>query len=318
MSLSSSAVSARPLAAVMDFPLEWTAVALLGLIDAWWAHRIGFSVSVSSLDGRGLLMALAAAILCRALFQRNRGSLAAEFLALSIAATTAFGILSYLCCAVAKPLVDAQLLELDRALGFDWLFWFHLILAHPVARTVLWLAYDSLVYQGLYAAVLFGLLGGRARLRELFWIIFIAGLLTSAGSVVLPALGAYDAFGLRHLSDYIPDMEKLRAGTDLHFELGKLTGIVTFPSFHTTMALVYCYGFRGTRSIGHVILALNLAMLPAIPFYGGHYLVDMIAGAAVAAVSIVAARWLIALGDRHAGTAREGFSFGPIGNRGSR
>jgi len=275
---------------MIDFPVEWSGVAVLALIDAWWAHRIGFSLTVASADGLTLMIALVAAVLLRLVLRQNRGSLAAEFFALSAAATTVFGILSYLCCAVANPLVDDRLLALDRALGFDWLFWFRLIAAHPAAERVLRLAYASLVYQGLYATVLFGLMGAKDRLRELFWIIFVASVLTVAGSVVVPALGAYDAFGLRHLSDYIPDMEKLRAGGDLHFELGNLTGIVTFPSFHTTMALVYCYGFRGTKSIALLALALNMVMLPAIPFNGGHYLVDMIGGAAVAAAAILIAR----------------------------
>jgi len=311
------AAPGRLLAIATDFPLEWSAVAGLMLIDAVWAQRVGFSVSVSSLDGRALLMALAAAILFRAMLQQNRGSLSAEFLAVSIAAATAFGVLSYLCCTVAQPLVDERLLRLDRALGFDWLFWFHLIVAHPVVETVLRLAYDSLVYQGLYAAILFGLLGRRDRLRELFWVIFISGILTSAGSAFFPALGAYDAFGLRSLSDYIPDMERLRAGADLHFELGKLTGIVTFPSFHTTMALVYCYGFRRTEAIGRVIFALNMAMLPAIPFYGGHYFVDMVGGAAVAVLSIMAVRSLSALGHRRADGAQTAAPFVPLGDPGS-
>lgn len=319
MSLSPpSAAPARLLAIATDFPLEWSAVVGLVLIDALWAERVGFSLAVSSLDGRALMMALVAAVLFRVTLQQSRGSLTAEFLAVSIAATTAFGILSYLSCAMARPLVDERLLQLDRALGFDWLFWFHLIVAHPVVETALKLAYDSLVYQGLYVAILFGLLGRRDRLRELFWITFVTGILTSAGSIFLPALGAYDAFRLRSLSDYIPDMEKLRAGADLHFELGKLTGIVTFPSFHTTMALVYCYGFRGTGAIGRTIFALNMAMLPAIPFYGGHYLVDMAGGAVVAAVSIMAVRSISALHHRRVDGAKAAALFGPLGDFRSR
>jgi membrane-associated phospholipid phosphatase len=36
---------------------------------------------------------------------------------------------------------------------------------------------------------------------------------------------------------------------------------------------------------------LNLAMLAAIPFVGGHYLADMIAGAGVALACIAAVTW---------------------------
>ncbi|HWF93796.1 MAG TPA: phosphatase PAP2 family protein [Xanthobacteraceae bacterium] len=56
------------------------------------------------------------------------------------------------------------------------------------------------------------------------------------------------------------------------------------------MALVYAYGVRRTGPIGHLMIAINLTMLPAIPFFGGHYLVDMIAGAGVAVAAILLAR----------------------------
>jgi len=61
---------------------------------------------------------------------------------------------------------------------------------------------------------------------------------------------------------------------------------VTFPSFHTAMALTYIWGFRNTGPIGWGATLLNIVMLCAIPWIGGHYLVDMIAGAAVMLVSL--------------------------------
>jgi membrane-associated phospholipid phosphatase len=61
---------------------------------------------------------------------------------------------------------------------------------------------------------------------------------------------------------------------------------VSFPSFHTAMSLAYVWGFRGTGPIGWAIAGLNLLMLCAIPWYGGHYLVDMIAGAATMLLSL--------------------------------
>jgi len=294
MSLSSSAEPAPISAALSEFQPEWVAVVVVLLIDAAWARRIGFSLSISPLDAEVLLIMFGPAVALRALLPQSRAALSAEFFAVSVGATTAFGILSYLCCAVAMPLVDERLLQLDRALGFDWLHWFRFVTAHPAAASVLHYSYNSLVYQGLYAAIFFGLMGRKERVRELFWIIFLAGLLTSAGSVFFPALGAFDAFRMPQLSDYIPAMEQLRAGIDLHFDLGQLTGVVTFPSFHTTMALVYAWGFRRTGAVGYVLLALNTLMVLATPFYGGHYLVDMIAGAAVAVVSVAGVRFLLA------------------------
>jgi hypothetical protein len=48
------------------------------------------------------------------------------------------------------------------------------------------------------------------------------------------------------------------------------------------LAVLFTYAFRGTGLIGYVIAALNMVMLLAIPPAGGHYLVDVIAGGALA------------------------------------
>jgi hypothetical protein len=160
-------------------------------------------------------------------------------------------------------------------------------LHHPASAKVLQIAYNSLVYQGLYFGVLFGIIGKRQNLQEMFWLVVIAGAFTSAGAALFPALGPFKAFGIK--AEFLPVMEQLRSG-DLHFALANLTGVVSFPSFHTTMALLYIYGFSRAGAIGWAAAILNIVMLPAIPFFGGHYLVDMFAGAVVAAVSVAIVR----------------------------
>jgi hypothetical protein len=239
-----------------------------------WAQSalIGFHLTAGLIDVSILGAALIAALVTRVMLARTHLTLCAEGFALSCAASAGFAILSYLCCTLNRPLVDHELLAADRALGFDWMYWFQAIVARPgVARAMLWI-YESLIYQGLYFCLYFGVQGRRDRLRELFWVTNVAGVLTSIGSALMPALGTYAAFGMPRLANYLADIERLRAGTDLHFSLGKLTGIVTFPSFHTAMAVVYSFCYRGTGGIGQAILVLNLVMLVTIPFYGGHYL----------------------------------------------
>jgi membrane-associated phospholipid phosphatase len=156
-------------------------------------------------------------------------------------------------------------------------------LHHALPAKILEIAYDSLVYQGLYFGVLFGVMGRRRELREMFWLVGVSGLFTCAGAALFPALGPFKAFGVK--AEFLPVMEQLR-GANLHFALSNLTGVVSFPSFHTTMAVLYMYGFRRTGAIGWMIAVLNVVMIAAIPFFGGHYLVDMFAGGAVALVSV--------------------------------
>jgi membrane-associated phospholipid phosphatase len=69
-----------------------------------------------------------------------------------------------------------------------------------------------------------------------------------------------------------------------------MNGIVQMPSYHTVLVVLFTYAFRGTGLIGYVIAALNIFMLLAIPPVGGHYLVDVLAGGALALGAIAVRR----------------------------
>jgi membrane-associated phospholipid phosphatase len=143
-----------------------------------------------------------------------------------------------------------------------------------------------MIYQGLYFGLMLGLMNRKADLREMFWLVFATGLFTLAGAVLFPALGPFKSLAAGPAHSFLPEMEHLKSGRDLNFALAHLIGVVSFPSFHTSMALAYAWGFRRTGAIGWAIAALNLLMLAAIPWFGGHYLTDMIAGAAVMLLSL--------------------------------
>ena len=58
-------------------------------------------------------------------------------------------------------------------------------------------------------------------------------------------------------------------------ELGGLAyfrvGIITFPSFHASAAILLAWGFWGVRFVRWPALALNLVMTVSCPFVGAHY-----------------------------------------------
>jgi membrane-associated phospholipid phosphatase len=84
----------------------------------------------------------------------------------------------------------------------------------------------------------------------------------------------------------------MRNGGSASFALGQLRGIVTFPSYHTVLAILFTYAHRSRRSFP-VFLIINCLMLVSIPSEGGHYLSDVLAGAGLAVVAIVAARVIL-------------------------
>ena len=262
-----------------DFVPEWCAIGALALLDAAWAAHIHLSFTAAGRDFLILVLALGIAVLLRA-FAFRRGGLMAEYFALTLAGSTAICALSYLCLASAGPLVDARLMAMDRMLGFDWLAGYRFVQAHPALAWLLGLAYGSLVYQGLYFCLLLGLMNARQQLRDMFWLFLSTGVLACAGAALFPALGPSKFYHIETANGFVPVMQHLLSGHDLRFALSGMTGVVSFPSFHTAMALAYCWAFRKTGIISAGITALNIIMLCAVPFFGGHYLVDMVAGAA--------------------------------------
>jgi hypothetical protein len=239
-------------------------------------------------DGKLVGLGIAAMILVRYFWPR--GSMMAEYFSLTGAATLVFGVLSYLGLCSSGAMVDAQLLAADRGLGFDWMVGYRFLLAQPMIAAILKFAYESMVYQALYFCVLFALMGKKTELREMFWLVLAMGLFTSMGVLLFPALGPYKIFDVAVSGSFVPEIERIKNGHVLNFALSKLTGVVSFPSFHTAMALAYLWGFRNTGPIGWIIAALNLLMLCAIPWYGGHYLIDIIAGAGVMLTSLAIVR----------------------------
>ncbi len=272
----------------IDFAPEWLALAALAGLNLLWGWAIGFHLTADWSNGKMVGGGIFVMILLRLFWQR--GGMMAEYFSLSAAATVLFGILSYLCLASSGAMADESLLAADRALGFDWMASYQFVMAHRLLALVLNFAYGSMVYQALYFCVLFSLMNKIQQLREMFWLVLVTGLLTSAGALLFPALGPYNMFHAGPLDGFVPVMQHLKTGKDLNFALGQMTGVVNFPSFHTAMAFAYIWGFRKTGSIGWAITALNLVMLVSIPFFGGHYLVDMIAGAGVMLVSLAAIR----------------------------
>ena len=214
---------------------------------------------------------------------------------------TAVGVMfTYLAATLQYPLFDTQFSKLDGAVGFEWLVWYQYIESNRVINLALGLAYATGVLQIIGAIFYFAHTKRSDRNRELWWVAIISLLLTAGVSGILPAMGTfhYHNIGLEravHLSDLLA----LRDGSKTTFHIQQMQGIITLPSYHTVLAIVFIYVFRGIPIWFFVSMVLNILMLISTPSHGGHYLVDMIAGAAVAFVTIFLVRQLKRLSDSH-------------------
>jgi membrane-associated phospholipid phosphatase len=82
-------------------------------------------------------------------------------------------------------------------------------------------------------------------------------------------------------------MADLRNGTLRTINLGDSSqGLVVFPSFHTTLAVLCIFAARPLRILKVPLLALNLLIILSAPFEGAHYFIDIIAGIILAALTI--------------------------------
>lgn len=198
-------------------------------------------------------------------------------------------LLSYLCASAALPMQDAAMARLDARLGLDWPAWRGVVMGSPMLRTVLELAYISLPLQIVATCVLMPLGADRDRSREFLWLFLITGIVTCALSGLLPAMGARQWFDAGP-SGWAADMAALRAG-GARFDFAAMTGIITFPSFHTTAAVLLAWANRRTGWRGAGFAGLNLLMIAATPVGGGHFFVDVIAGLAIAIAAIALLRF---------------------------
>jgi hypothetical protein len=200
-------------------------------------------------------------------------------------------VLSYLAARRAIPFYDAQLSALDSAMGFDWRRWHAFVHVHPVFDTVLGIAYASLLPQVPLTVFLLAHFGRTDRNRELFWTILVAALVTAAMFHAFPALGPFAYFGIDFgRAIHLKDLLQLRSGAPALYSIPELQGIIAFPSFHTVLALIFMHAHRGLRATFVPFVLLNGVMLVSTPSHGGHYLIDMIGGAAVALASIALVR----------------------------
>ena len=111
--------------------------------------------------------------------------------------------------------------------------------------------------------------------------------------LLAPALGPFHDFGMDGKGVFLPAMKQLLAKQNLTFSASALTGVICFPSFHTLLALTCPWAVRRCGPLFFWSFAgLNLLMLFTIPFFGGHYLIDMIAGAGVFAAALAIVKWL--------------------------
>lgn len=203
----------------------------------------------------------------------------------------ALRLLNHMTMMINIPYADPWLLAMDHALMLDWNTYFAFVADRPWLIRFFDIVYTSLTPLSVLAFMGLILLG-RIEAARFFLVTFATtALICTFIGMFFPAVAAVgyaleapellERFHTRPGWYSIPIIETLRNADRHTFDLLNLPGLTTFPSFHTAAAIVLVYGYRRTVFYGPV-LTYAAVMIASTPIWGGHYFVDLIAGAFVA------------------------------------
>jgi hypothetical protein len=288
---------------------SWASIALLALAVAWCEWLRPLAISLASLSGLAVACGtlFGAGAFYRHIRPRENFSVMCIALAQVILFSAVGIVLSYLLARGDGPLWDTRLAHWDAALGFDWLSYVHWVDRSALLAGALHIAYGSLIPQIVMLVLALGFSSRLAELRAVMLAAIVCGTICILVSAFFPAISNPATFGLtardfRHVDPWagyihLKDLMALRDGSFSVLRLGEMQGIITFPSYHAGLSLVTFWGFWASRVTwlrwpGMTLAAMTIA---ATPVDGGHYLVDVLAGMAIAAASIAVAvraiRW---------------------------
>ena len=207
--------------------------------------------------------------------------------------------LTYIAASANLPLQDANLAFVDRLLGLDWQGYYKFVYERPALVPYVNLGYAMITWPSLGVPIFLGATRNYRRLQQFIFACTLTLIVTAIISSLLPAFGTYYQYGIAadtpifRASGYLSQLHELplvRDGSLRVLNLESLSGIITFPSFHAAAAVLAVWALWSVLWLRPVALVANAGMLLATPLVGGHYFVDVFAGAGLAVLAIAAAK----------------------------
>jgi membrane-associated phospholipid phosphatase len=197
---------------------------------------------------------------------------------------------------ISRGYFDPVFAAADRALfGVDWKTDVPAMTSTPLIGHVLSYAYVSLNWQPFFMIGYLFLADKGPR----FWQALTATAITLVICIGLfplfPAVGGYVHFQIPHTAvpnvwvpsawHYPETLRALKDGVLDTLGIKAVEGIVAMPSFHASSAVILAWAFW-TTLLRWPFLVLNALMLVSSVPIGGHYIVDVVAGMAVAVLAL--------------------------------
>ena len=289
---------------------SWVCVAGLALVESIWLPMSTLSIDQAAWSAlaSSLIYGAAAYTFCLVISHRLRKNedRVAVFLraalerfallfrtCLLIAAIGSVGLIfSYLATSWAPPLKDAFLAKLDGHLGFHWLPFLSAINDRPFLAGLLVKAYESTAPLTQGVVIWLAIRNRGERLSEFLALLCLSSVGLAVGMLLVPAAGAFVYFEpARQLFDnftaggemwpFLDAFNGLRDGSLTKIDFSSVQGVISFPSFHTMLGIITTYALRDTRVLLIPAIILNGTMIVSTLPVGGHYLADVLVGAAI-------------------------------------
>lgn len=210
-------------------------------------------------------------------------------IAMMICAGSVAGAISLLGLSFRLPMIDDQLAAADRMIGFPAPAFVQWCAARPMVADLLGLAYISSFPLLFLSAIALSAMKCEHRAWELCFMFATCILAAVLCATFFPAVAAFTHYGIPPEIRaglpvgsgiyHLPALHAFREGAAVVLDPLSLQGVVTFPSFHTALALMTIAAWRGIPSVFWPMLAWNAVVIVSTIPIGGHYGVDLIGGA---------------------------------------
>ncbi|MBR1225366.1 MULTISPECIES: phosphatase PAP2 family protein [unclassified Bradyrhizobium] len=290
------------------FQLNWIPIAAMGAVVLLGGALCGFTIKPLALAVTlGIVAALALIAYLHAFAKGDQADPKLIFplgaISQLLLIATIMGPLTYVAAVTNWPLQDRALLAIDRAMGMDPEMIARYVNDREWLGALLVRSYTLIKIILLAIPLVLALTSRFVRLQVFVLAFSLTLIMTLVISTFTPAVGTYYGlnidpaqFSSLDASMYqaqLRDILALRDGSLRHLELLKITGIVSFPSFHAASAVLYIWALWPVRYVGGAAVVLNILMMASTPVIGAHYMIDVFGGVALAVIGICLAKYLV-------------------------
>jgi membrane-associated phospholipid phosphatase len=204
--------------------------------------------------------------------------------------------LTYAAMRLNLPLTDANLAAADAALGYHAPSLVSWIDSRRELAWIFGMSYGAFFPQLLLLPAVLCASGQLRRAYSMVLAYLFLGTSGAAISALFPSEGVYIYYGvapdvLRSINHeagtlFLRSFNAVRSDPYFILELREAAGIVTFPSGHAGAAILCGWAAWGSRPLRWPLLLINACMYASALTHGAHYLVDILAGTALALACI--------------------------------